>query len=256
MNLIKTLLREGLLSENTESVEDFYHRHNDLRQGNEFLSQCFKNPKFEFRLAHNGGVIHYDNPIGMFNKCETNTFNFIKNRLENDDGRFYPVAGFAFTETTGHFEHFWVYDEVRDLFIEVTPFIGGDKLSYGYGGIINKNINQDILNAKTYQDIDFLKGKTHYWIGRGLEDNEVRVDKPNYVKSDKSEDEMLFDFIRTNSNYEELSGFIGNNVSTKKELHQFLPKLQDLQSNVRNNREFNLYGKIMNQINTILNFKG
>lgn len=251
-NIIKQLLREGLLNENNESVEDFYNRFNQIRPDNSFLSDCFKNPDFELRLSHNSGVIHYNNPIGLFNKCETNTFSFIKNRMNNNDNRYFPVAGFAFTEGTAHFEHFWVYDAVKDLFIEVTPFKSGGKLSYGYGGIINKNINDEIMQADSYRDINFLKGKLYNWISRDYGDNEPRTDKPSFVKSDKSEDEQLFDFIRSNPNYSELSQLIGN-VSRKEDLTQFLPKLKELQYNVRSNYEFNLYGKMINQINAILN---
>lgn len=249
--LIKKLLRENLGNSTNETTEEFYNRFEGKNVNPDFLKNSFKNPDFELRMTHDGGVKQYDCSISDYNKCETNTFRFLKNQLQHGVERYYPVSGWAFLPSTTYFEHFWVYDEVTDLFLEITPFKDG-KLAYAYGGVINKNVNNDILNANSFSDIDFLRGKT----GSSL--YQKHMDQPSNPKFDAKKgvddtSENMFNYIMKNPNYSELQNYIkSSNIDSIYGLKPHLNRIKNAQETVRNNRDFNYYETLIKQINSIL----
>lgn len=245
IEIYNKIIKESL---SQESVKDFYDRFNNKRKST-FLIDHFKNPNFELRLTHEGGV-KVDDACGMYNRCETNTFNFISNKVKNGDHRYFPVSGWAFMESTTYFEHFWVYDAVNDLFLDVTPMHDG-KLAYAYGGVINKDINDEIVNAEKFSDVKFLLGKHFTSLYADFIDNESNPKLNSYVAKDNHE-EQLFDFIENSSKYSELSYLIkSTNSYSIKELRLLIPKLKEMMYNVRNNKEYVMYDKLIKQIETI-----
>ena len=254
--LIKTLLREAL-SNVSNTLTQFYDKVNQLH--NNFLANHFKNPNFELRLTNEVGVKEEYYWYSKSNKCETNVFNFIKEKLSEKRYNYYPVSGWAFytndNEYFGYFEHFWVYDSIHDLFLEVTPLHGD--LPYAYGGVINKNINQDIYNAKNFYDIDFLKGKASTSLYSKFDNQESKPKLKGYSQSNKTNDEKMFDYINQTQEFIELSKFLKDNypnVSTIKELSIIKNKIDDALNKTKNSREFNYYDKLYDEIVGILNY--
>lgn len=139
-NPFADISRETWVSAYTKKINELYDN---------LITKGQNNPNFEFIL---GDEITY-NPSGQPNKCETNAFNFVK---ENLDG-FYPVGGFMFVnQSLWPVEHWWVYDIKGKKHIEITPL--GDERPRCYAGIINPNIQQKILSANKFYDVDFFKG--------------------------------------------------------------------------------------------------
>ena len=102
------------------------------------------------------------NLCGEPNKCETNTWSFIKEKLEQGETNFYPVGGYMFIgQNLNAIEHWWVYDSDSKQFLEVTPGEGVNPRCYA--GIINTQIQNEILNSKYFYDIDFFKGGHIYF---------------------------------------------------------------------------------------------
>ena len=243
---IKTTLRE-YLNENvnnySETVEEFINRFENENPNKNFLKNHLKVPNFKLYLKHDGDVKFRNYSCSLPNKCETNTYNFIKNMIGLNNHRYYPVSGWAFMESTTYFEHFWVYDAVNDIFLDVTPMTGD--LPYAYGGVINFNINDDILNSKKYNEIPFLLGK----VGNSLYKNHQN-NKPLPINKKQNKD--IFDFINNNDKYSDLSEFIKDkNISDVKYLKSYLPKLKNKQEVVRNNREFDYYDRLIKQIQNL-----
>lgn len=94
---------------------------------------------------------------GDNNKCETNTFDYIKQQLEYNQKDYCPVGGFVFVnDSLFPVEHWWVYNKKTKEVFEITSGLRLDaKL---YVGVINYDINDEILAAKKYYDIRFFKG--------------------------------------------------------------------------------------------------
>lgn len=248
-DLIKKLLREGLEG-NNESLRDFYNRFKQENSNPEFLEKSFKNPDFELRLTHEGGVKEHYYHYGQPNRCETNTFNFLKRLVERNDHRFYPVSGWVFLESTAYYEHFWVYDAVNDMFLDVTP-MNGD-LPYAYGGVINYNINDEIKDADNVFDVDFLKGKAHSSLYAKCETNPSTPKLDTYKKSTDSDEKKLFNYIAKSPEYSELNDLIKQrHIENFNELKSMIPRLNNYLETVRNNREFNLYTKLIKQIEAL-----
>jgi len=246
-SLIRTLLRENL---NEEDLKGFYNRFKQSNSNPNFLDNHFKNSEFELRLTSEGGVKIVKFNQGERNKCETNSFKFIKTMVEANDHRYYPVSGWAFMESTTYFEHFWVYDSVNDMFMDVTPLEG--ELPYAYGGVINKNINDEILNAKSVFDVSFFRGKVSSSLYADCELNTSTPKTDSYKTSNDSYDSKLFDFISKNQKYQDLNDLIKNEgISDLIELKALLPKLERAMSVVRNNREYSLYDKLIQQIKSL-----
>jgi hypothetical protein len=53
-------------------------------------------------------------------------------------------------------EHWWVYDLKSKKHIEITP-LEGEKFRC-YAGIINDEIQSEIIQAKNFYDVDFFRG--------------------------------------------------------------------------------------------------
>lgn len=247
-NIIKRMLRES--STDVESVRSFYNRFKEKNTNPEFLENSFKNPDFELRLSSNSGVKLKEYRYSQPNRCETNTFMFIKEMMLKGIFRYYPVSGWAFMETTTYFEHFWVYDEVTNLFLDVSP-LQDDKLMYAYGGVINRNINDEIKNANSFSDIEFLKGKSH----NSLFANHIDK-KTNYnfetSKTNDDNDESLLKYVMTNSNYSDVQDYFKfHDLESIKDLKRELGKLMNIRDNVRNNREFDFYTSIISKIEAL-----
>lgn len=246
--LIKQKLREGL--EKQESLKDFYDRFKKTNENPNFLENNFKNPEFELRLTSEGGVKKMETCYSEKNRCETNTFNIIKQYVKNDDHRYFPVSGWIFLDSTSYYEHFWVYDAVNNLFLEVTPL---DKLGYAYGGVINKNINNEILNAEKYSDVRFLLGKTGHSLYQKHIDNDSKPKLDRYNQSEQTYDEKLFNYINKTPEYESLKIFVNSEgIDNLVDLQRTLPKLKELQSNTRNNRDYDYFDLIIKQINGLI----
>ena len=152
-NIIKQLLREGLFDEIPD--EDFIRAYTNKINStyDNLLIKGERNKGYQFILGNK--IIN--NPIGDYNKCETNVFNFIKESLLNNESKYFPVGGFAFVnKTLFPVEHWWVYDSEKNVHIDVTPMNGEPVRCYA--GIINTEIQDQILNAKIIWDVDFFKG--------------------------------------------------------------------------------------------------
>lgn len=231
------------LNNNKETLEEFYNRFKKQNINPDFLINNFKNPDFILKLTHDGDVKTKKYYKSESNKCETNVFNFIKDAMEKNIHHYYPVSGWAFLESTTYYEHFWIYDDMNDEFIDIT--ITSD-LPYAYGGVINKNINTEILNANKYNEINFLLGKT----GNSLYNNYTsNASNPKLTNNTKQSN---LEFIHKNNDYKDLSQFItDNNIHTLKELTDMLPKLEELLYNTRNNRDFEYYNKLITQIGNL-----
>jgi len=97
-------------------------------------------------------------PYGEKNKCETNVYKFIKNKLSEGIDDYYPVSGYFINKNNFPIEHWWVYNSSFDEYLDVTPSETDEQYIKSYVGIINYNINDDIKKAQSIWDIDFFKG--------------------------------------------------------------------------------------------------
>lgn len=93
---------------------------------------------------------------GQPNRCETNSYEYVKGKSLNGEGNYYPVAGFMFVNQSLHpIEHWWVYDKTANSFIDPTPMEGKPPICYA--GVINFNINDEIAQSNQVFDINFFK---------------------------------------------------------------------------------------------------
>jgi hypothetical protein len=230
-----------------ETLDEFISRFERESSNPDFISNHLKVPNFRLELTHDGSVRVRDYECSLPNKCETNTYNFIKSMVENNSHRYFPVSGWAFSESATYFEHFWVYDSLEDIFLDVTPM--GKDFPYAYGGVINFDINDDILNSEKYSDIPFLLGKAHHSLYKNYVDRDVN---PLTKRTNKVD---LLDFLKSNPKYKELYIYVssmGNKIDNLEDLKvSHLPKLEDARLEVRNNRDWDYYTKIINQIKAL-----
>jgi hypothetical protein len=244
--LLSTIAKQYLneqASSKKETVEEFIKRFKVENPNKNFLNNHLKVPNFKIYLTHDGDIKFKESNCSLPNKCEKNTFNFIKDMVTLDNHRYYPVSGWAFMESTAYFEHFWAYDDMKDIFIDVSP-MGNDR-PYAYGGVINFNINDDILNAKDYTEIPFLLGKASHSLYHKYKNNKT-------LPISKKKDKHIFDFINKNKKYKELSEFIDDyNIVDIEHLKSYLSKLKDKLDVVRTNREYDLYSKLIQQIENL-----
>lgn len=144
---------KNILIEN--SKDDLIQQINSKNNG--LLEKVILNPNFMFSL---GSDVEYD-ICGNPNKCETNVFNFIKDKISKGDFRHYPVGGFIFeNENFNPIEHWWIYDDRVKDFVEISPILKSKPICYA--GIVNKNIQQEIKNSNNVFDVDFFKGGNVY----------------------------------------------------------------------------------------------
>lgn len=246
--LIKKMLKESI--DKTESTQEFYNRFKQTNTNPEFLNDNFKNPDFQLRMTSDGGVKLFDFKYAESNRCETNVFNFIKSMMRKNIHRYYPVSGWCFMKSTTYFEHFWVYDEVSDMFLDVSPISEGKPL-YAYGGVVNMGINDDILRANEFSDIEFLKGK----VSSSLYSNHIDKDSsPNLDprKGMEGDEDSLFKYVMTNKNYEEVQWFFGHtNVNSIEGLKNGLGSLKNFRDSARNNRDYDKANLAISKIESL-----
>lgn len=128
------------------------------RERRNLLMKVSHNPNYCFILNKD---MKQDTQQGELNKCETNVWQYIKTKLEEGEQHFFPVGGFLFEgDSFFPIEHWWVYDQIDNKFLEVTPSSGG-KISC-YAGIINYEINDKIKKSLYFHDVDFFKGGNVY----------------------------------------------------------------------------------------------
>ena len=155
MDLYSQILRE-YLKEELASPEDFRRAYiNKINEKREnLIGKGEKNKDFHFILSTEMKKENYGDP----NKCETNTWKYIKEKLEEGEDNFFPVGGFGF-EGPNLFpvEHWWAYDKSSNKFLEVTPLDPRGEFRC-YAGVVNFSINSEITESKYFHDIDFFKG--------------------------------------------------------------------------------------------------
>jgi hypothetical protein len=153
-SIIKRLLREGLFD--GISDQDFINAYvNKINKTSDnLLIKGQKNPNYVFLLSKD---VKYQ-PCGDPNKCETNAWAFVKERINEGLDYFFPVGGFGFEgPNLWPVEHWWVYDSKEKIHIEITPLHGNEKFRC-YAGIINLDINDEIAKSNKFYDVDFFKG--------------------------------------------------------------------------------------------------
>jgi hypothetical protein len=162
MNLheyIRKTVKECLNEEDNKSskLEDYYNNINNYNKN--MLIKVKNNPNFVFLM---GNELDY-NECGTRNKCETNVYDFIKEKLENGYDYYYPVGGFLFEgESFFPIDHWWVYNKKTNAHIEITP-LGGVSKPLCYAGVINYDINDKIMKSNKVWDIDFFRlGNVYY----------------------------------------------------------------------------------------------
>lgn len=155
---IDKILSESIAEINSEQKQDYYNQIN--QKYDDLLVKAVNNPNFVFILNNEMENKDY---IGDYNKCETNVFNFIKTKLKEGCNQYFPVGGFVHIEKHNlkPIEHYWVYDKKSNKHIEITPITGFEPTCYS--GIINFDINSEILKARNYYDVDFFKGGSVYF---------------------------------------------------------------------------------------------
>jgi hypothetical protein len=244
---------DSILGENTqitEGIKEFYQRFIEKNQNPNFIKENFRNPDFELRMVSEGGVIKIN--YGQSNKCETNTFDFIKEKVKSGINRYFPVSGWVFLPSTTYFEHFWVYDDYEDLFVDITP----TKDIIAYGGVINKTINDDIAKSNNFFDVEFLKGKHHTSLYSKHMDKDATIRLNPYNKKFNNKDEVVFNLINNRDNFLEVKNYISNNphINTINDLKDELNKLTGLMDKIRNNKEWLLINKIYRDIDRLITY--
>ncbi len=152
--------RKLIESFNTISDSEFERAYQSRinRERKNLLTKVATNPNYCFILNKN---MLQDTDQGQLNSCETNAWKYVKNKLEQGLDNFFPVGGFLFEgDSFFPIEHWWVYNQELNKYIEVTPSSGG-KISC-YAGIINFDIQDKIKNSKYFHDVDFFKGGNVY----------------------------------------------------------------------------------------------
>ena len=105
-------------------------------------------------------------PVGDKNRCETNSWKYTKREADysdmmEEDTRYYPVAGYMFTELLTPVEHWWIYDSLTKTHIERTPL---SEIPVAYAGVIENSdkLIDEILKSKKCFDVNFFKSGEAY----------------------------------------------------------------------------------------------
>lgn len=158
LDLYGSTLRSILKEYGFDDVTDDQWRKAYITKINEkrdnLIEKGEKNKDFYFLLKTEVKKENFGRP----NKCETNTWEYIREKLAEGKDNFFPVGGFGF-EGPNLFpvEHWWVYDKSANKHIEVTPLHPEGEFRC-YAGVVNFNINDDIAQSTYFHDVDFLKG--------------------------------------------------------------------------------------------------
>jgi hypothetical protein len=118
----------------------------------EVLAKLSQKPNYVFIL---GDKMIYEGS-GLPHLCDTNTYNYIKEKLNEGKTHYYPVGGCWFLHKGEYMhEHRWVYDKSKNVFIEPTP-VSGEKPTC-YAGIVNFEINDEIKNSKSITEVQWFR---------------------------------------------------------------------------------------------------
>ena len=151
---VKNFLTENY-DKNQFYRDAYFKAVNKKRDG--FLNEVSNNPNFFFLITKDFD----EQKCGSPNKCETNVYDFIKEKMKKGEDYYFPVGGFMFTcEILTPIEHWWVYNKKTDSHIEITPMEGDRPCCYA--GVVNYKINDKILNSNIIWDVDFFKSGNVY----------------------------------------------------------------------------------------------
>ena len=76
---------------------------------NNLIAKAEVHNNFSFLLAKNINNVE----CGQENKCETNSFDFVKQKMENGKDYYYPVGGYyLWFSSLSQIEHWWVLNKV------------------------------------------------------------------------------------------------------------------------------------------------
>ena len=128
------------------------------RLGDDFLTKAEGFPNYVFSLTQD---VKRENYIfGVKNKCERNSYNYVIDAI-NENRNVFPVGGYAFTDSYYPIEHWWVYDQDNEVFLEVTPLEVDDIVCYA--GIVGFDVRQKLIDNgaewdKPFDIVNFFKG--------------------------------------------------------------------------------------------------
>jgi hypothetical protein len=151
------ILTEIFNSEEQKIIDAVNMKYKD--RDDTILAKASTNPNFVVIPSRKMQNSHTGKP----NKCETNTWEYIKDiitKTPDIKDKIFPVAGYQVTYGGSLVEHWWIYNKILDQHYETCPFLPSELL--GYIGIINYDINDDIVNSSEVWDIDFFKGGNPY----------------------------------------------------------------------------------------------
>lgn len=163
-------------------VNNNFKRHDGQEWRGDFFEKVKSNPNFVVIPSSQMGRTYTGDP----NRCETNTFSYIKNKLsistwekyydgktsnsryeptpqdmvERSKKHYFPVAGYQVTEHGGLVEHWWVYDKGDNEHMETCPFHPTEL--FAYIGVINYDIQDEIMEADHVFDVDFFRSGNPY----------------------------------------------------------------------------------------------
>jgi hypothetical protein len=176
-SLVKKELRKVLneVVNSDDTIQDYIDRYREEAKVKDFLDNNLKYSNCILKFAKDVVKHRPKYSIPQSNKCETNVFDFIKSdaltykfdkyrenitqqRYTDVKERYFPVSGWIVTENYYLIDHFWIYDSVDDVFLEITPLREGNHKIDLYCGAINYNINDKIREVNKHYDIPFLKG--------------------------------------------------------------------------------------------------
>ena len=119
----------------------------------ELLTRLSQKPNYVFIL---GDKMVYKDIDCLPHMCDTNTYRYIKEELNKGNTNYYPVGGCWFFHKGDYmYEHRWVYDKTKNVFIEPTP-VSGEKPTC-YAGIVNFEINDEIKNSNDISEIKWFR---------------------------------------------------------------------------------------------------
>lgn len=153
LKAIDHILKEYFDFSENNLEKEYIRKIND--KYNNLIAKAEVHNNFSFLLAKNINNLE----CGQENKCETNSFDFVKQKMENGEDYYYPVGGYYFWFSSfTPIEHWWIYDAKNKKHLEISPLGANKKNIMCYAGIINYSIQKDISKAKSPFEIDFFKG--------------------------------------------------------------------------------------------------
>jgi hypothetical protein len=156
---IKKALKKRIMELNANPIQDKHLNPYDnivnVEVYGDLLTRLSQNPNYVFILGDK--MIYSDE--GLPHHCDTNTYNYIKEKLNEGKTNYYPVGGYWFFHKGDYrFEHRWIYDKNKNIFIETTPILGEKPTCYA--GIINFEINDEIKNSNDISEVKWFRNST------------------------------------------------------------------------------------------------